>query len=90
MFSSYLTQISPSENVFIDISPRLQLADSAIFDAKAGLLLPLNIFNSLFIFTLIAGAKGVEPLLPGPKPGVLPLDDAPIFLFYQLIKQDVR
>ena len=25
----------------------------------------------------VAGAEGIEPSLPGPKPGVLPLDDAP-------------
>lgn len=26
----------------------------------------------------MAGEKGLEPLLLGPKPGVLPLDDSPI------------
>ena len=28
-------------------------------------------------FHIMAGEKGIEPLLPGPKPGVLPLDDSP-------------
>ena len=27
---------------------------------------------------IFAGAQGLEPRLPGPEPGVLPLDDAPI------------
>ena len=29
-----------------------------------------------------AGAQGLEPRLPGPKPGVLPLDDAPILILH--------
>jgi hypothetical protein len=28
----------------------------------------------------MAGEKGLEPLLPGPKPGVLPLDYSPLTL----------
>jgi hypothetical protein len=39
--------------------------------------------NRLFTFARkgevnLAGEKGLEPLLPGPKPGVLPLDDSPV------------
>lgn len=36
----------------------------------------------------IAGGQGLEPRLTGPKPGVLPLDDPPIYLIlYELICQ---
>jgi hypothetical protein len=31
-------------------------------------------------FMYLAGEKGLEPLLPGPKPGVLPLDDSPVLV----------
>ena len=51
--------------------------DFAIFSERRGLLRPLNIFSFSFIVIFFAGAQGVEPRLPGPKPGVLPLDDAP-------------
>ena len=33
---------------------------------------------------IFAGVQGLEPRLPGPKPGVLPLDDTP---FYGLVLQ---
>ena len=34
---------------------------------------------------IFAGAQGLEPRLPGPKPGVLPLDDAPNTLFVLIL-----
>ena len=32
---------------------------------------------------IFAGVQGLEPRLPGPKPGVLPLDDTPNYLHIQ-------
>ena len=32
-------------------------------------------------FNLLAGAEGLEPPVPGPKPGALPLGDAPTKIF---------
>lgn len=31
--------------------------------------------------SVFAGVQGLEPRLTGPKPGVLPLDDTPIFIW---------
>ena len=41
----------------------------------------------------MAGAEGIEPPMPGPKPGALPLGDAPILthtLVYVNLRHDPR
>ena len=44
-----------------------------------------RIDNSEF-FIEFAGEQGFEPQLPGPEPGVLPLDDSPILVEKQADK----
>ena len=88
MFSSNLIHNSPSENVLIVSCPNSLPRDFAIPSAKTGLLRPVNIFKCSSIIS--AGAQGLEPRLPGPKPGVLPLDDAPILYCIERFRCDSK
>lgn len=83
IFSSYLIHNSPSAKLRMLRLPNVAPRYSAMRPAKAGLLRPVNIFRSSYrIFycdwrVTFAGEQGLEPRPPGPKPGVLPLDDSP-------------
>src|SRR5262245_42756336 len=81
-FSLICTYTSPSEKRETSASPSLTCRCWAISSARGRFALPEKIFRSYGMaspsfYPRLAGAGGIEPPLRGPKPRVLPLDDAP-------------